>query len=89
MAEGLLRALAGDRFDSHSAGTVATGVRPEAIQVMHAVNIAISGRESKTLDRYLDQPFDWVITVCDEVAETCPVFPGRAQRLHWSLPDPP
>jgi arsenate reductase len=88
MAEGLLRAAAGDRFEVHSAGTVATAVRPEAVRVMAEIGVDISRHESKTLDRFLPQAFDWVITVCDDAAEACPVFPGPARRLHWSLPDP-
>ena len=88
MAEGLLRALAGDRFEAHSAGTEATFVRPQAARVMGELGVDISGQESKTLDRYLDEPFDYVITVCDEANEACPIFPGAKHRLHWSLPDP-
>jgi arsenate reductase len=88
MAEGLLRAAAGDRFEVHSAGTVATAVRPEAVRVMAEVGVDIAGHESKAVDRFLTQAFDWVITVCDDAAEACPVFPGPARRLHWSLPDP-
>lgn len=88
MAEGILRHFAGDRFEVHSAGTEATHVRPEAVQVMQELGIDISGQESKTLERYRHQAFEWVITVCDDAAEACPVFPGKTQRLHWSLPDP-
>jgi arsenate reductase len=88
MAEGLLRALGGDRFEAFSAGTEATRVRPLAIRAMTELGIDISGQESKTLDRYLDQPFDKVITVCDQANEACPVFFGAKQRLHWSFPDP-
>ncbi len=88
MAEGLLRHLAGDRFEVASAGTEATQVRPLAIKAMAELGIDISGQESKTLDRYLGDPFEYVITVCDQAAEACPVFPGARQRLHWSLPDP-
>ncbi len=88
MAEGLLRTAAGERFGVHSAGTVATSVRPEAVRVMAELGIDITSHESKAVDRFLNQPFDWVITVCDEAAEACPVFPGPARRLHWSLPDP-
>src|SRR5947209_3914902 len=76
MAEGLLRNLGGARFEVHSAGTEATQVRPLAIQVMREVGIDLTGQESKTLDRYLSQPFDVVITVCDQANESCPVFPG-------------
>ncbi|HLL80368.1 MAG TPA: arsenate reductase ArsC [Ktedonobacteraceae bacterium] len=88
MAEGLLRHLAGDRFDVFSAGTEATLVRPLAIQVMAELGIDISGQFSKTLQRYLNQPFNEVITVCDTAAETCPVFPGATVRRHWSFEDP-
>ena len=88
MAEGLLRNLAGDRYESFSAGTEATHVRPLAIRAMGELGIDISTQESKTLDRYLDEPFDAVITVCDQAAEACPVFPGAMRRLHWSFPDP-
>jgi arsenate reductase len=88
IAEGLLRALADNRYEVHSAGTVATHVRPEAIRVMAEIGIDISRQKSKTPDRYLKQNFDWVITVCDDAAESRPAFPGWARRLHWSLPDP-
>ena len=88
MAEGLLRHLTGDRFEAYSAGTEATHVRPQALRVMGELGIDISGQESKTLDRYLGEPFDYVITVCDDAKKACPFFPGAAQRLHWSLPDP-
>ena len=88
MAEGLLRDLAGDRFEAHSAGTEVTAVRPQAAKVMGELGVDISGQESKTLDRYLQEPFDYVITVCDEANEACPYFPGAKRRLHWSLPDP-
>jgi arsenate reductase len=88
MAEGLLRHLSGDRFEVFSAGTEATLVRPLAIQVMAELGIDISSQFSKTLQRYLDQPFDEVITVCDTAAETCPVFPGATHRRHWSFEDP-
>jgi arsenate reductase (thioredoxin) len=88
MAEGLLRHLAGDRFEAHSAGTEATHVRPLAIRAMDEIGVDISGQESKTLDRYLGEPFDYVITVCDDANEACPFFPGAKNCLHWSLPDP-
>jgi arsenate reductase len=88
MAEGLLRHLAGDRFEAMSAGTEATHVRPLAIRAMEEVGIDISHQESKTLDRYLGEPFDHVITVCDDANEACPFFPGAANRLHWSFEDP-
>ena len=88
MAEGMLRRLAGDRFESHSAGTEATHVRPLAIRAMDEIGVDISGQESKTLDRYLEEPFDYVITVCDDANEACPFFPGASNRLHWSFEDP-
>src|ERR687893_677235 len=71
-----------------SAGTEATRVRPLAIRAMEQIGIDISGQESKTLDRYLHEPFDHVITVCDDANETCPFFPGAQSRLHWSFEDP-
>ena len=88
MAEGLLRTLAGNRFEAMSAGTEATHVRPLAVRVMEELGIDISGQESKTLDRYLHESFDHVITVCDEANKACPFFPGAADRLHWSFEDP-
>jgi len=88
MAEGLLRELAGDRFEAMSAGTEATHVRPLAVRAMEEIGVDISGQESKTLDRYLSEPFDYVITVCDDANEACPVFPGAENRLHWSFQDP-
>ena len=88
MAEGMLRLLAEDRFEVHSAGTEATHVRPLAIRAMEEIGIDISGQESKTLNSYLEEPFDYVITVCDDANEACPFFPGAKNRLHWSLEDP-
>src|SRR5215203_2966834 len=88
MAEGLLRHLTGDRFEAYSAGTEATHVRPLAIRAMDEIGVDISGQESKTLDRYLGEPFDYVITVCDDANEACPFFPGARNRLHWSFEDP-
>ncbi len=88
MAEGWLRHRYGDRFEVHSAGTEATEVRPLAIRAMREVGVDISGQQSKTLERYLSEPWDYVITVCDQANQACPVFPGGRHRLHWSLPDP-
>lgn len=88
MAEGFLRYLAGDRFDVESAGTEETRVNPLAVRVMGEVGVDLSGHRSKTLDRFLDQPWDHVITVCDHANERCPVFPRGAARLHWSFEDP-
>jgi arsenate reductase len=88
MAEGFLRAWAGDRFEVRSAGTEATRVHPLAIQVMDELGVDLRGHTSKTLDRWLGQPWDYVITVCDQAHETCPLFLGAAERLHWTFPDP-
>ncbi len=88
IAEGLLRAAGGPDLEVHSAGTVASSVRPEAIAVMDEIGIDIRGQSSKTLTAYLDQPFDLVITVCDDADETCPIFPHAGERLHWSVDDP-
>ncbi len=88
MAEGLLRAMVGGRFEIHSAGSKPSSVRPEAIAVMREIGIDISGHRSKHLDEFLGAEFRYVITVCDKAAETCPVFPGIAERIHWSFEDP-
>jgi arsenate reductase len=88
MAEGMLRNLAEGRFEVMSAGTEATRLRPLAIRAMEELGIDISGQESKTLERYLGEPFDYVITVCDKANEACPFFPGAKNRLHWSFEDP-
>ena len=88
MAEGLLLHIAGDRFDVESAGTIASFVRPQAIAAMAEIGIDISNHRSKCLDEFLDTEFDYVITVCDNANETCPVFPGAAKRIHWSFDDP-
>jgi arsenate reductase (thioredoxin) len=88
MAEGFLRALGGARFDVKSAGTEATRVHPLAIRAMDEVAMDIRGHTSKTLDRFLGETWDYVITVCDSANERCPVFPGRVTRLHWSFDDP-
>lgn len=88
MAEGVLRWLAGDRYDVHSAGSRETSVNPYAIRAMSEIGVDISAQFSKTYERYLGQPFDAVITVCDNAAENCPFLPGRYTRLHWSFPDP-
>lgn len=88
MAEGLLRALAGDRFEVGSAGTEATRVHPLAVLAMREIGVDISGHTSKPVEALMDQPWDDVITVCDAASEACPAFPTRSRRLHWSFPDP-
>jgi arsenate reductase len=87
MAEGLLRHEAGDRFEVFSAGTKPTHVRPEAIEAMAEIGIDISTHRSKSVDEFVGQAFDYVITVCSNANETCPVFPA-ASRLHWPFEDP-
>jgi len=89
MAEGILRHLADDKYDVESAGTIASFVRPQAIEVMKEIGIDnISSHRSKSLDEFLDQSFDYIITVCDNANRSCPVFPGKAERIHWSIDDP-
>jgi arsenate reductase len=88
MAEGWLRHLAGDQFEVVSAGTHPVGLNPYAVNAMHEVAIDISNHMSERVDPYLGQAFDYVITVCDRAAETCPVFPGASSLLHWSFEDP-
>jgi len=88
MAEGMLRTWEGDRYEVASAGTEVTAVRPEAIAVMAELGIDISSQHSKSVNEFLGQEWDWVITVCDQARQTCPVFPGAGQTTHWSLDDP-
>lgn len=88
MAEGLLRAALGGRFEICSAGSKPSLVRPEAIAVMRELGIDISSHRSKHLDEFLGTEFRYVITVCGNAAETCPVFPGISERIHWSFEDP-
>jgi arsenate reductase len=88
MAEGLLRHMAGDRFEALSAGTEVANVRPEAIQVMREIGIDISGQESKSVERFVGEPFSWVITVCDQAREACPFFTGADDTAHWGFDDP-
>ena len=88
MAEGLLRNLAGDRFEPFSAGTQPTQVNPRAIKAMNELGIDISNHKSQSVENFLDQEFDYVITVCDAARETCPVFPNSKESLHWSFEDP-
>lgn len=88
MAEGLLRHIAGDRFEVFSAGLLPSYVRPNAITVMNELGIDISHHRSKSLNEFRETPFDYVITVCDHASEQCPIFPGPAKRIHWSIDDP-
>ncbi len=89
MAEGLLRHDGGVGFEVHSAGVKPSSVRPEAIQAMKEIGIDLAGHRSKSVDEFMGQDFDYIITVCDNAKETCPVFPGRAKRIHRSFEDPP
>ncbi|MGB9721783.1 MAG: arsenate reductase ArsC [bacterium] len=88
MAEGLLRNLAGDKFDVYSAGIEPKEVHPMAIQIMKEVGIDISNQKSKSAGELVKEHFGYIITVCDDAREKCPVFPGIAVRLHWPFNDP-
>jgi arsenate reductase len=88
MAEALLRSLGGADFEVFSAGTDPKGLNPLAAEVMREIDIDISRHESKSLDRFLGQPFDYIITVCDRARDNCPTFPGDNERIHWSYDDP-
>ena len=88
MAEGLLRDIAGEQFEVFSAGVAPKTVRPEAVEALAELGIDISTHRSKSVDEFLGQEFDYVITVCDNANEQCPVFPGDAKRIHWSFADP-
>src|ERR1043165_1444405 len=89
MAEGLLRHEGGDRFEVFSAGVNPSRVRPEAVEALREVGIDISGHRSKSAEEFVGQEFDYIITVCDNARETCPAFPGHAERIHHSFEDPP
>lgn len=88
MAEGLLRHLGGARYEVFSAGTRPVGVNPVAVEAMREAGTDISTQRSKSVAEFAGQQFATVITVCDNAAEQCPIFPGAPQRVHWSLPDP-
>lgn len=88
MAEHLLRAFGGDRFEVFSAGTDPTVIQPLTVQVLAEVHIDASRARSKSIDVFLDEQFDYIITVCDKARDRCPVFPGDARRIHWSFEDP-
>jgi arsenate reductase len=88
MAEGLLRHDGGAAFEVFSAGTKPSHVRPEAIAAMREIGIDISDHRSKSVDEFAGQAFDYVITVCDNAKESCPVFPAKTKRIHWGLEDP-
>lgn len=88
MAEGMLRAWAGDAYEVASGGTEASHVRPEAVTVMHELGIDISGHTSKTIEGYMGQPWDFLVPVCEEACEACPYVPGAKAVLRWSFDDP-
>ncbi len=88
MAEAILRSLGGDRVEVYSAGTEVTRVHPLAIREMAERGLDISGHRSKHMDELTGQSFDFVVTVCDNARESCPIFPGDPERIHWSIPDP-
>lgn len=89
MGEGLLRHMAGDRFEVASAGTKPSIVRPEALQAMQEIGISLDGHRSKSVDEFAGKPVDYVITVCDNAKESCPIFPAQTSRMHWPFQDPP
>jgi arsenate reductase len=88
MAEGLLLHMAGKSFDVFSAGTRPAGLNPNAVKAMSEIGIDISGYRSKSVDEFLGQQFDYVVTVCDNAKESCPIFPGMGKRVHHGFPDP-
>ncbi len=88
MGEGLFRHEGGGDWEVFSAGTNPGNVRPEAIAVMKEIGIDISRQRSKPVDEFAGQPFDHVVTVCDNARDHCPVFPAGAEHVHWSLEDP-
>jgi arsenate reductase len=88
MAEGLLREGGGEAFEVASAGIDPSVVRPEAVEVMREIGIDISSHRSKSIDEFRGQPFDYVITVCDNANQQCPMFPAESRRIHWSIKDP-
>jgi arsenate reductase (thioredoxin) len=88
MAEGLLRARHGDRYEVFSAGTERTHVRPQAIDAMREIGIDLSGHTSKTVEDLGERAFDYVVTVCDSAREACPYVPANEEVIHQSFPDP-
>ena len=88
MAEATLRHHGGDRFEVHSAGTEPRGVNPLTLQVLAEAGIDATGARSKSVTEFLGQSFDYVVTVCDQARQVCPVFPGGGESLHWGYDDP-
>lgn len=88
MAEGLLRSIAGDRYEVFSAGTKPVGLNPLAVEAMRDLGIDISRHHSKHVSECFGREMDIVVTVCDNAKETCPILPGVKRQLHWSFEDP-
>ena len=88
MAEGFLKAWAGDKYDAQSAGISPSILNPLAVETMQEIGIDISKQKSKSIELFLKQGFDYVITVCDQAKESCPNFPGQSKKIHWSFEDP-
>lgn len=88
MAEGLLRHLASDRFKVDSAGTHPVGLNPCAIESMHEIGVDISQHRSKKMSEFMNEPFDYVITVCERAKDSCPLWPHAAKLIHWGFEDP-
>jgi arsenate reductase len=88
MAEGILNHLGSGKWEAQSGGIIPSYVHPLAVQVMKEINIEIRQQTSKSLNQFLNEAFDYVITLCDYVAMSCPTFPGRGKRIHWSIEDP-
>ncbi|MCB2227641.1 MAG: arsenate reductase ArsC [Desulfarculaceae bacterium] len=89
MAEALVNHLRGDEYQAFSAGVSPHGIDPRAVKAMAELGLDISGNRSKDTSEFLDQQFDYIVTVCDNARENCPFFPGAAQRVHAGFPDPP
>jgi len=88
MGEGFMRHMAGNKFEVFSAGVEPTEVNPYAIKVMAEAGIDISSHKSKSVNEFLEQEFDYVITVCNHAKQVCPIFPGQYERIHWDIEDP-
>lgn len=88
MAEGFLRSVAGERFDAMSAGIEPKGVNPFAVAAMREIGVDISGQRSKDVREFLGVPVQYVVTVCSNAREKCPVFPATVKFIHWDLGDP-
>ena len=89
MAEGFTNALKGDEFEAFSAGVAPKAIDPRAVAVMAEENLDIAGQSSKGVEQFIGQPWDWVVTLCDNARESCPFFPGPVKRVHRGFPDPP